>query len=49
MNDKTRNEFANYGLEILKKCVLLVLHEYRKSESSLPLQFQPAIRDIRKT
>ena len=27
MNDKTRNEFASYGLEILKRSVLLVLYE----------------------
>ena len=27
MNDKTRNEFATYGLEILKRSVLLVLYE----------------------
>lgn len=27
MNDNTRNEFASYGLEILKRSVLLVLHE----------------------
>ncbi len=27
MNDKTRNEFAAYGLEILKRSVLLVLYE----------------------
>ena len=27
MTDKIRNEFANYGLEILKRSVLLVLYE----------------------
>lgn len=27
MNDNTRNEFASYGLEILKRSVLLVLYE----------------------
>ena len=27
MNEKTRNEFASYGLEILKRAVLLVLYE----------------------
>lgn len=27
MNDKTRNEFASYGLKILKWSVLLVLYE----------------------
>ena len=26
MNDNTRNEFASYGLEILKRSVLLVLY-----------------------
>ena len=44
MNNKTRNDFASYGLEILKRSVLLVLYEYHVSESSLPSQFQPAIR-----
>ena len=29
MNNKTRNEFASYGLEILKRSVLLVLYEER--------------------
>ena len=29
MNDKTRNAFASYGLEILKQSVLLVLYEQR--------------------
>ena len=29
MNDKTRNEFASFGLEILKKSALLVLYEAR--------------------
>ena len=29
MNDKTRNTFASYGLEILKRSVLLVLYEVR--------------------
>ena len=27
MNDKTRNECATYGLEILKRSVLLVLYK----------------------
>ena len=27
MNNNTRNEFASYGLEILKRSVLLVLYE----------------------
>ena len=27
MNENTRNEFASYGLEILKRAVLLVLYE----------------------
>ena len=27
MNDNTRNAFASYGLEILKRAVLLVLYE----------------------
>ena len=27
MNDNTRNEFASFGLEILKRSVLLVLYE----------------------
>ena len=27
MNEKTRNAFASYGLEILKRSVLLVLYE----------------------
>ena len=27
MNSKTRNEFASFGLEILKRSVLLVLYE----------------------
>ena len=27
MNNKTRNEFASHGLEILKRAVLLVLYE----------------------
>lgn len=27
MNENTRNDFASYGLEILKLSVLLVLHE----------------------
>ena len=27
MNDNTRNEFASYGLDILKRSVLLVLYE----------------------
>ena len=27
MNDNTHNGLASYGLEILKKCVLLVLYE----------------------
>lgn len=27
MNENTRNEFASYGLEILKRSVLLVLYE----------------------
>ena len=27
MNENTRNEIASYGLEILKRCVLLVLYE----------------------
>ena len=27
MNDKTRNDFAFYGLEILKRSVLLVLYQ----------------------
>ena len=27
MNDNTRNEFASYGLEILKRSVLLVLYK----------------------
>ena len=27
MNDNTRNKFASYGLEILKRSVLLVLYE----------------------
>ena len=30
MNDNTRNEFASYGLEILKRSVLLVLYEEHK-------------------
>ena len=30
MNDNTRNEFASYGLEILKQSVLLVLYEEHK-------------------
>ena len=30
MNDNTRNEFASFGLEILKKSVLLVLYEEHK-------------------
>ena len=29
MNDNTRNTFASYGLEILKRCVLLVLYDAR--------------------
>ena len=29
MNDNTRNEFASYGLEILKRSVLLVLYDAR--------------------
>ena len=29
MNEKTRNEFASYGLEILKRSVLLVLYDAR--------------------
>ena len=29
MNDKTRNEFANYGLEMLKYAVLDVLNKER--------------------
>ena len=28
MNDRTRNAFASYGLEILKQSVLLVLYEH---------------------
>ena len=27
MNNKTRDDFASYGLEILKRCVLYLLHE----------------------
>ena len=27
MNNNTRNEFASYGLDILKRSVLLVLYE----------------------
>lgn len=30
MNNKTRNDFAAYGLEILKRAVLLVLYEARQ-------------------
>ena len=33
MNDNTRNEFASYGLAILKRSVLLVLYEERVSQS----------------
>lgn len=29
MNNKTRKEFANYGLEILKRSVLSVLYEHK--------------------
>ena len=32
MIDKIRNDFASYGLEILKKSVLLVLYGARKGK-----------------
>ena len=32
MNENTRNAFASYGLEILKRSVLLVLYEERVSQ-----------------
>ena len=39
MNDKTRNDFASFGLEILKRAVLLVLYEtYRERPDELILQ-----------
>ena len=44
MNDKTRNTFASYGLELLKWSVLLVLYEernemtYPKPFASFPLE-----------
>ena len=31
MNENTRNAFASYGLEILKRSVLLVLYQEHKS------------------
>ena len=34
MNDKTRNEFASYGLEILKRSVLLVLYQQHLDKST---------------
>lgn len=39
MNKKTRNEFASYGLEILKKCVLLVLYEETDVVSEEPSRY----------
>ena len=36
MNDNTRNEFASYGLEILKRSMLLVLYEGTDSVSEEP-------------
>ena len=36
MSDKIRNEFAAYGLEILKRSVLLVLYEENLGEKLKP-------------
>ena len=36
MNDNTRNKFASYGLEILKRSMLLVLYEGTDSVSEEP-------------
>ena len=33
MNENTRNAFARYGLEILKRAVLLVLYDVRDEGS----------------
>ena len=37
MNDNTRNEFASFGLDILKRSVLLVLYEETDTVYGKPL------------
>ena len=51
MNDKTRNDFASFGLEILKRCVLLVLygaHKYGDRRRLLRREIGERIPGIRK-
>ncbi len=38
MNGNTRNEFASYGLEILKRAVLEVLYQQQKNAEKLGVQ-----------
>ena len=44
MNDKTRNDFASFGLEILKRSVLLVLYETYRERPDEPILQQETIR-----
>ena len=46
MTDKIRNEFAAYGLEMLKRSVLLVL--YDAAEHQPPWRKTVSMREIRK-
>ena len=47
MNDNTRNDFASYGLEILKRAVLLVLYEQYVSGTYLTIKEIGEQLDIR--
>ena len=47
MTENTRNTYAAYGLEILKRAVLEVLYQQQKDAEELPGQFFLQPTDIR--